>query len=269
VDRLARQFTGRDLVLFESRNAGSDYHVLALPLAQEYGLPVLVLDSPRPDRRRLEAFLADAAAKYERVLFVGGGGTDLLSRRITAAPVAFTPLLVPEFETTPWHDVPRTAREKDLGYSVFQLTLGRRAEGGFALDVGYLDDLNVVRFNAREVTEGRTVRWTRRQSFVAATGLSGEERELTLVLHDGGRPAAAPPATLEVFLNETPLGRIDVRSGFQTYRLAIPADAIRQAAASDDPAQLRLISSVWSPHDFIGGPDTRELGVMIDRVEIH
>jgi hypothetical protein len=152
---------------------------------------------------------------------------------------------------------------------VFQLTVGAQARRGFVLDVGYLDDLNVVRFFAREVTEGRSFRWTGRQSFIAATGLAGDERELELVLHDGGRPAAAPPATLDVFLNEIPLGRIEVRSGFQNYRLAIPAEVVRLAALSDDPAQLRLVSSVWSPHDFGGGPDTRELGVMVDRVEIH
>lgn len=269
VDRLASLFTARDLVIVESRNAGSDFHVLALPLAYVYGLQVLVLEVPRPDRRQFEAFLANAVTKYDRVLFVGGGGTDLLSRRISAVPVAFTPLLVPEFETTSWNEVPKVARQKDLGYSVFQLMMGDQARRGFSLDVGYLDDLNVVRFFAREVTEGRSFRWTGRQSFIAATGLTGSERELELVLHDGGRPAAAPPATLDVFFNETPLGRIQVGSGFQSYRLAIPAEVVRLAALGDDPAQLRLISSTWSPHDFGGGPDTRELGVMVDRVEIH
>ena len=269
IEHLARHFTDRDLVIVESRNSGSDYHVLALPLADAYGLQVLVLESPKPDRRRFEAFLADALAKYDRVLFIGGGGTDLLSRRVSAAPVAFTPLMVPEYETTAWDDWPTSVRQKDLGYSVFQLTTGTTTGRGFSLDVGYLDDLNVVRFFAREVSEGRSVRWTGRQSFVAATGLSGEERELELVLHDGGRPAAAPPATLDVFFNETPLGRIQVKSGFQSYRLTIPAEVLRQAARGDDPAQLRLVSSTWIPQQFDGGPDTRELGVMVDRVEIH
>ena len=39
----------RDLVLVESRNA-SDLHVLAVPLADVYGLQVLVLESQVPDR---------------------------------------------------------------------------------------------------------------------------------------------------------------------------------------------------------------------------
>ena len=269
VERLAQQFTPRDLVLVESRNAGSDFHTLAHPLAYQHGLQVLVLDSPRPDRRLFESFLADAVTKYDRVFFVGGGGTDLLSRRVQAAPIAFTPLKVPEYETTAWDTMPKGPREKDLGYSVFQLTLGDRARTLFDLDVGYLDDLNVVRFHAREVAEGRSIRWTGPQSFIAVTGITGAEREVEFIIHNGGRPAGAPPATLDVSFNETPLGQIRVEFGFKTYRLAIPADVVKLAATSEDPAQLKLVSSVWRPADFGGGGDTRQLGVMIDRVEIH
>ena len=269
VEKLAAHFTKRDLVIVESRDAGSDYHVLALPLAYAFDLNVLVLELPTPDRRQFERFLASALNKYERVLFVGGGGSDFLSNQLIPTPVAFMPLLVPEFETTDWKVLPKVIRDKDLGYSIFQLTLGNNAKRGFSIDVGYLDDLNVVRFFARQVQDGRSYRWTGRQSFVSATGLTGDERELELVLHDGGRPKNAPPATLDVYFNETPLGRINVGFGFQSYRLAIPAEVIRAAAQSNDPAKLRLISSTWAPATFLGGADTRELGVMVDRIAIH
>jgi hypothetical protein len=268
IDKLAGQFTTRDLIIVESRNAG-DLHTLALPLAYEYGLQVLVLEVPTPDRHLFASFLDDALKKYDRVFFIGGAGTFLLSGRMTATPIAFTPLRLPEFETTDWNVVPKAVRSKDLGYSVYQLKFGDGTRTGFDLDVGYLDDLNVVRFSAREVADGRSFRWTSRLSFVAATGLTGNEHELEMVLHDGGRPKNAPPATLDVFFNDTPLGRITVGSGFQTYRLPIPIEAVRAAAKSDDPAQLRLLSSTWSPHDILGGPDTRELGVMVDRIAIH
>ena len=269
IDALASRFTTRDLIIVESRDAGGDFHVLALPLAYEYGLQVLVLEVPTPDRHLFASFLDDALKKYERVFFIGGAGTDLLSGRMTATPLAFTPLRLPEFETTDWNVVPKAIRSKDLGYSVYQLKFGDGARAGFDLDVGYLDDLNVVRFSAREVADGRSFRWTRRLSFVAATGLTGSEHELEMVLHDGGRPKNAPPATLDVFFNDIPLGRINVGTGFQTYRLPIPIEAIRAAARSDDPAQLRLLSSTWSPHDILGSSDTRELGVMVDRIAIH
>ena len=267
VATLARHFTPRDLVIVEGRDAQSDFHVLALPLAYVHGLPVLVLESPRPDRRAFEAFLADALTKYARVFFVGGGGTDLLSRRISATPVAFTPLTVPEYETVwccsiaqdPvqfWDRYPQGARRKDLGYSVFQLILDGAARRGFSLDVGYLDDLNVVRFHAREVSDGESFRWTTRQSFVAVTGLIGTEREVVLTMSAGGRPAAAEPASVEVYFNETLVGRVAVTEGFREYRLALPEDAVRQAATSSDPSQLRLLTNTWSPQDFGGGADT-------------
>jgi hypothetical protein len=280
VQQLAAQFTPRDLVIVESRNSGSDYHVLAVPLAYQHGLNVLVLESPRPDRRQFEAFLADAVGRYERVLFVGGGGTDLLSRRVSATPVAFTHAEVPEYETIRccstaddpvqfWNRYPQSVRRKDLGYSVFKLELGGSGTQGFALDVGYLDDLNVLRFHAREVVLGRSIRWTMPQSFVAITGMTGEEREVELVMHAGGRPASGPPATVEVLFGDVSLGRVVVTEGFNSYRFALPADLVRMAAASPDPAQIILRTNTWSPHDVNGQGDTRQLGVMVDRVEIH
>ncbi len=269
VDQLARRFTDRDLVIMEGRNAGGDCHVLALPLADQYGLQVLVLDSPVPDHRQFESFLEQALTKYDRVFFVACAGTQLLSRRVDASPVALASLWVPEYETTNWDAYPRTVQQKDLRYSVYRLTMRTEPRRGFLLDVGYFDDLNVVRFFPREVTEGRSVRWTGAQSFISVTGITGGEREIEFVLHDGGRPAGAGPATLDVFFNETPLGRILVANGFRTYRLAIPADAARLATQNDNPVKLRLVSSVWSPRDFVGGTDDRQLGVMIDRVEIH
>lgn len=269
LDQLARRFTSRDLLLIESRNTGSDLHVLGVPLADAYGLNVLVLFSPVPDRQQFEAFLADAAKRYERVFVLASGGTDLLSRSITAMPVAFVPMLLPEYETTSWEQFPKGPRQKDLGYSIYQLQAKPAPPGPFALDVGYFDDLQTIRFYAREVTEGRSFRWTGPQSYISASGLTGQEREIELVMHDGGRPAGAPPATVQVFLNGTALGMVSVSPGFKSYRLAIPPVALRGVADDDAPVQFRLVSSTWTPSDITPGADTRQLGVMIDRVEIH
>jgi hypothetical protein len=256
-------------VLFEGRNANSDVHVLAIPLASAFGRQVLLLEDPRPDRVRFEEFLRDALTRYARVLFVGSIGTDLLSQRVSGEPVAAGPILLPEYATAPWNSYPDGPRTKDLGYNLYELRFGDVERHGFVLDVGTMDDLSVVRFHARERTEGQTVRWTGEQSYVAVTGLVGTERELLMVMHDGGRPAKAPPADIEVFFNETRLGTLRVTNGFQTYRLALPADVVQAAAQSSDPAQIRLRTVTWSPKDYVGGADDRALGVMIDRVEIH
>ena len=269
VEKLAQRTTTRDLVLFEGRNAESDMHVFALPLAYTYGRDVLVLQSPRPDRPKFVEFLKWATTSYERVLFIASAGTDFLSRGVVATPVAFTPMNLPEYATASWNEFPAGARQKDLSYAIYQLTLGETPPHGFVLDVGALDDLHVLRFRARETTQDRTIRWTGPQSFIAVTGLTGNEQQLTMVMHDGGRPPNAPTAVVELFFNETPLGKIQVGSGFKDYVVTLPAGVVRAAAAGAEPAILRIVTSTWAPRDYLGGTDDRALGVMVDRVEIH
>jgi hypothetical protein len=269
---LAALFTPRDLILVETRNIAGDFHVLATPLAYVHDLNVLVLDSIFPDRRLFESFLADALSKYDRVLFVTGGGSDFHTRKLRGTPLAFRRLEIPEFETTDWRDVPDEPRRKDLSYSVFQLTLDGPPAGPFVLDLGYLDDMHVVNFYAREIesTEGRTFRWTQDQSFVPVTNLAGSERELTVVASAGGRPPTAAPAQLEVYLDDVLLGRVTVTEGFREYRFALPGDAVKAAASRETPAQVRLKTDVWVPAELVAGSaDTRPLGVMVDRIAVH
>lgn len=277
LEQLSSRFGDRDLVLFESR-AASDVHVLAVPLQYIYARNVLVLNTPRPDKIRLKLFLDDARAKYDRVFFVGGGGTDLLSNHISALPVAGEKIQAPEYEPAvvlgdkgvPLAAAyPREIRHKEFDYGVYELKLDAgRAAGPFSLDVGYQDDLNVVRFNAKEVTEGRTIRWTGPQSFVAIPGLTGNEREVILIMSNGGRPPNAPRARVEVSLNNVPLGSVEVASGFAAYRFDIPPAAAAQSAGGDDPAQLKLVTTLWNPQQVLGVPDNRNLGVMVDRVDV-
>jgi hypothetical protein len=218
LDSLAAHIGDGDLLIVESRDVtGSDNHVFAAPLAYLYDKHVLVLESPVPNKQVLEAFLADASRTYSRVLFLGGGGTNLLSRRIAATPIADARVKLPEYEVTPWHTAPDEVRRKDFDYSLYALSLAAPATSAFALDVGFKDDLHVVRFHAKELTEGRTIRWTGPQSFIAVPGRTGGETTVALVLHDGGRPTRAAPATLEVWFDNEPLGTIAVGSGFRTY----------------------------------------------------
>ena len=79
IERIASSIGDDDLLIVESGNAGTDVHTLALPLAYIYARNVLVLNSPAPDKAAFGAFLEWASKKYSRVLFLGAGGTDLLS----------------------------------------------------------------------------------------------------------------------------------------------------------------------------------------------
>jgi hypothetical protein len=174
---------------------------------------------------------------------------------------------VDEFEVT-LDRLPRRSRRKEFDYGVYQLTLGRSAHGPFTLDVGFRDDLHVVRFHAKERSDDRTFRWTQRASEVAVSGMDGSERAVTLVMSDGGRPASAVPARVRVLFNGVLLGETLVGAGFQPYVFAIPPELAAKAAADVLPAMLRLESTVWSPRDTAGADDTRQLGVMLDTVTV-
>jgi hypothetical protein len=268
MDELAKRFTDRDLVIVESRGS-SDTHVMGIPLAYIYGQRVLVLENEVPDKAMFEVFLKDAVKRYDRVFFLGGGGTDLLSPNIKATAVTYVQRSAPSFIQSPWNAYQGGLREYKIDYTLYRLEAVTTPAGGFALDVGFEDDLQVVRFGGKEMTEGRTFRWTSRQGFVSVRGLTGREREVVFTMQDGGRPDSAPPAVVDVYVADAaePLGRITVKGGFAEYRLPIPPEALK-AMMTATGRQIRLVSTVWKPSEFSASTDTRDLGVMVDRVEI-
>lgn len=268
LEELAGRIHDDDLVIAESRNAGSDIHVLATPLAYIYARNVLLLASAQPDKPTFARFLEHARARYARVLFLGSGGTNLLSHRYGVHPLHSGFFRVPEFEVTT-EGLPRVATPKDFDYGLYEFTDASGShDEPFDLDVGIRDDLHVIRFHAKEVTDDRTIRWTQDQSFVAVTSVPPDAREVRFWMHNGGRPAAAPPADMRVFFAGTELGTIRVEDGWREYALPIPPDIAARAAAAGDPVELRLVTTTWNPHDVVGLPDTRDLGVMLDRVAV-
>jgi hypothetical protein len=255
-------------LIVESRDAGSDTHIVALPLAYVYDRNVLVFSSARPDKSVLAGFLEWARTKYVHVYFLGEGGTDLASREWSARPVATQRFHVQEYEST-LNALPRGARPKKFALALYEL-LPPAAEPGerFDLDVGARDDLHVVRFHAKEEVQGRTIRWSQRQSFVSMAETPAQAREVVLTMSNGGRAEAARPADVSVYLNDRLLGTVRVEDGFRAYTVPVPAELARAEAANGNPATLRLLTPVWNPHEVLGSGDDRQLGVMVDRVQV-
>lgn len=267
LEQLAATIRPNDLLLVESRE--TDTHILALPLAYVYDRRVLVFSTPRPDKPTFAAFLEWARTRYERILFLGGGGTELLSTRWGVRAVATERFQLPEYDA-PRNAYPRFVRYKEFDYSLYEFTPPSPVDdrAWFDLDVGERDDLHVLRFHAKEVTEGRTYRWSRGTSFVSVMPLTASARAVTLWLHNGGRSAGAPPAEVTVFLADERLGAVRVGMGFQPYTLPIPPALALRAGASGEPVQLRLVTPVWNPARLLGTSDDRELGVMVDRITV-
>ena len=195
LEALANTLGDHDLLVVESRNA-SDTHVLALPLAYIYARNVLVLNSPKPDKATFAGFLDWARTRYDRVLFMGGGGTDLLSSAL--GRTRHRQRAVPDSRVRRAADAyPRFVRRKEFDYSLYELT--PPDPGGaslpFDLDVGVNDDLHVVRFHAKELTEGRRSAGRAARSLVSVTSVRADSRAIVLWMSDGGRPPAVAGRT--------------------------------------------------------------------------
>jgi hypothetical protein len=268
LESLAQTVGERDLLIVESRNQ-TDTHVLGLPLAYIYDRSVITLASPLPDKTLFTPFLEWARTKYDRVLFMGGGGTDLLSPAWDAKPIAGERFQIPEYDA-PVDGYPRFVKQKEFDFSIYELTAPDPAAASrpFDLDVGYQDDLHVVRFHAKENSEGHTYRWSRNPSYIGVTNVRRDSREVVLWLSNGGRPEAAGQADLTISLDNQVLGSVRVTQGFKPYTFAIPAALAESIAARGQPVQLKLASSVWVPLLVLGGSDNRDVGVMVDRVAI-
>jgi hypothetical protein len=267
LEAMAEQIGDRDLLLVESRGA-SDVHVLAVPLAYIYARNVLVLDSPKPAKEVFASFLEWAWTRYDRVLFMGGGGTDLLSPAWSARPLVSERFAIPEYDA-PRDAYPRFVRQKEFDYSIYQLALpdASASDLPFDLDVGEKDDLHVLRFHAKEQSEGRSFRWSQRRSFVIIS-VDATSREIVLSMNDGGRPPSVDPADVSVALDGQPLGTVRVSTGFKPYVLAIPAALAARLSTSNATVELSMSTTVWKPRSVLGTPDDRELGVMVDRVTV-
>ena len=269
LERIASSVHDSDLLIVESGDAGTDVHTLAVPLAYIYARNVLVFSSAAPDKLVFEGFLNWARKQHTRVLFLGAGGTDLLSPAWDVAVVSTDRFRVPEYVAGPG-EFPRQPRAKQFDYTIYEFTLPQ-SEGSVsevAVDLGTRDDLNVLRFHAKEETEGRSFRWSQDDSFVILPQLNDKVRLATLWLSDGGRPDAAPPAEVVVSLDGEVIGRAEVDTGFKPYDFHIPPALAARIAAKKAPVRLKLETPVWSPDEVLGTPDDRELGVMVDRVTV-
>jgi hypothetical protein len=266
LERIASRFGSQDLLVVESRNA-SDAHVLGLPLAYIWGKPVLVLNTPKPDPLRFAEFIRWARRRYQAVYFLGGGGTDLLSREVAVEPVSSERFQVPEYESLT-NAYPTHVRHKEFDFGIYRFVDPVPLPDDIVFDVGSMDDLHVVRFNAKERDRRGTFRWTRGQSYLSLLGVDASRREVVMWMNDGNRPPAAGPATIEAFLGETSLGKAVVGPADQAYVFEIPEALAAESSRNVGAATIRLISSTFNPRELTGADDDRELGVKVDRVEL-
>ena len=266
LEKYAARVDDRDLVVVESRNS-SDAHVLATPLAYIYGKNVLLLYTPRPDPELFRQFIVWAQSRYQRVLFMADGGSDLALPFLAARPVAYQRFQVPEYESA-WDAWPRGIRQKKFALTTYALTYTETPPQVTDIAVGGPDNLWVYRIHAREESQGVAYRWTRDISYASLQGIPATARIVTLWMDDGGRPAAAGEARVSVLINDRAIGDISVRGAFKAYQLAIPPEVAAEAAQRPISSIIKLVSTTWRPSDMSDRADTRQLGVMLSRIRV-
>jgi hypothetical protein len=270
LEQLAAKFGDADLVIVESRDAGSDVHTLAVPLSAIYARNVLVLSSVAPDKSAVEDFVTWALGRYPNVWFLGGGGTDLLTRRLSATPAGTGQFQVPEFASVV-NAYPTEIRRKDFEYGLYRLHVASTTPSlPVNLQIGGSDDVQVARFYARERAgdTGVPFRWTTDQSFVVLPAVPATAQRVVIWMSDGGRPALAPPATVELAIADRAVGTAVATNTMTPHAFELPRDLIESVAASGEPFRIRLRVPTWKPKAFLGGSDDRDLGVMVTRIEV-
>ena len=154
----------------------------------------------------------------------------------------------------------------EFDFGIFRF--GPRSPALPLLDIGDGDGLNVVRFHAAERDARGTYRWTRALSSLTLIGVPIDARQLVLWMDNGGRPASAQPPQVEAFIGDLSLGRVVVGPGMRPCSLPNSARCRQRRGheprCDDGPAALPHVE----PGAVLGVNDDRELGVMVDRVEI-
>ena len=255
-----------DLVIVESRQI-SDMHTLALPLSYIYARNVLVFWRRNPNKEQFREFLSWARGRYGRVVFIGGSGSGLPSRSMTAVPLLLDRFEVPEYESA-YRAYPTEVRQKAFEFGVYELL--PRLQRELEVDIGADDELYARQFYAQETVVGRdvTFRWSQGESSILLPAIDDQTQAVTLWLNVGSRPPNAQPAHVDVYLNERYLGAAEPTADFRPFPFEIPPDVVSEIESSEDTPVLRMVTTTWNPNTLFGSNDTRNLGVMMDRVTL-
>jgi Dolichyl-phosphate-mannose-protein mannosyltransferase len=259
VQDVARRFGPEDVLIFEQPKS---IHLLSLPLWAVHGLSVVEMARFKPDPDRLQHLVQAWRTRYRNIYFVhtSASGSDLCG--------VFLERVQPfSFGTWEWE---RAYARKPRGreFHALNFTLSRvvppeqiQVPPLPLVDIGGTDDVQVSGFYDKEGGGDLTYRWT---GPCASVYLPGARPGATLVVRTStGKRPATRPARVEASLDGAPLGSFVASSDWTEIALPLP-DPLPPG-----PRVLRLDVPAWRPvHTDPAAADERDLGVMVDRLEI-
>lgn len=265
MNRFAEQLSDRAAVIFESPLVGDPF---ALPLTYLYGRDSFVLQSLNNER------FFDLVGKWRdrgrEVFYVAYDGlTRVRSDDYTFSPVGEVALDIPLPETSFDH-LPKGIVHYPYALEIYKVEPTWKAGSAiypFSLDVGRFDYGYLMSgFYAREGSPGGWYRWTGKSAEVIVPW-APEGKSLVLSLAVGSqRPAGVEPANVALYLNGVLLDRFDLGNEFKTQTIVVPPDLIADPQVK--MALLRLETNTWIPAEA-GLADVRELGIVLDRVDLN
>jgi hypothetical protein len=259
---VARRFGPEDVVIFEQQ---ASIHLLSLPLWAVHGVNVLELSRFDPEKECpgcLDHLVRSWRGRYRNIYFVTTYRTSLCGLFLERVPSPDY-----RFGTTEWHrsykDVPTHAVGRGLSFTITRVVLPEELQVPplDEVDVGRTDDVLVSGFYDKEGGGDLTYRWTGSCASVYLPGARGGG-EVVIAAGAGRRPADRP-AVVRVALSGRPLGTFTAGPQWSEHAFPLP-DPLPPG-----PAVLRLDVPAWRPvNTDPASQDTRDLGVMVDRVRI-
>ena len=265
--QLASRFEPDALILFD--NGDPSQHVTQ-PLAYLFHRQVFVLQRERPDATFLHRLLEATGAQGKPIyLALSGGELDWHPPDIRFEPLGDFILQVPIAERSTQH-VPRQVVPLSYRFDLYSIIPIQGSEGaggskGVEMGPGEYPYLRGGFYGWETMPDGTTFRWTNGMGRIVLPRPSMGDLRLDLSVA-GGCPSQVPLVQLSVWVNGVPVGErtLDYGYTFETWNLTVPQGYL--PATSEVEIELR--SDTWVPKDVGYNEDPRELGVMVDWVEV-
>jgi hypothetical protein len=263
VGDVARRFGPQDVVVFEQQ---ASIHLLSLPLWAVHGVNVLELARFNPDPERVNHLIRAWRTRWRNVYFVYTYRTDLCG--VFLQHVEEKDFGTAEWERA-WGRPPEGPSPRSFRFTVARAVLPEELQVPplDEVDIGGSDDFQVSGFYDKE----GGYRWTGRCGSVYLPAARGGGTVEVTASAGPSRPRALPPAVVAVSLAGVPLGEFTPGPGWTTRTFALPAElppgppVLRLDVV--DAARRRALT--WRPASALSGSDdTRDLGVMVDRVRV-